>query len=40
MPSHLNDEALSAFKDSVPPLIYHNIVKSFKKLWGYGNPDA
>lgn len=40
MPSSSNDEELARIKESMPPLIYHNICKAFKKLWGYKNPLA
>lgn len=40
MPNSATDEELSRFKDWIPPVVYHNICRAFKKLWGFNNPDA
>lgn len=36
-PSYSNDEELSNVKDTMPLIVYKNIERAFKKLWGY--PD-
>jgi len=40
LPSASTDEELSNLKDWIPPVIYNNICRSFKRLWGFNMPEA
>jgi len=40
IPSYSTDEELSHFKEWIPPVIYNNICRAFKKLWGSNNPET
>ena len=39
IPSGAGDEELTNLKETMPPVIYRNLVNTFKTLWGFNKPQ-